>query len=52
MSIPTVCYEFLLIIGQADFGVEPLIGVSKGGEHPLCKFLNWQRDSNPAREIN
>jgi len=27
------------VVDHADFSVEPLIGVSKGGEHPLCDIL-------------
>ena len=35
-------------VDHADFGVEPLNGVSKGGEHPLCDILIGAGVNTPA----
>jgi len=34
-----VASSLLIAVGHAARSVEPLNGVSKGGEHPLCDFL-------------
>ena len=38
-------------VAHAARGVDPLNGVFKGGEHPLCDNFNRRRGSFPAREM-
>jgi hypothetical protein len=44
----TVTHADLFIVDHADFSVEPLNGVSKGGEHPLCDILISAGVNTPA----
>jgi hypothetical protein len=38
----------VFFVDHADFSVEPLNGVSKGGEHPLCDILIGAGVNTPA----
>ena len=38
----------IFVVNHADFSVEPLNGVSKGGEHPLCDILVSAGVNTPA----